>query len=70
MRRWIALAAIAIGCGEVPVFECDFDFECDKDTVCTDDGYCARHDATCPSMLRYDTSAGELGGTCVAPDGV
>jgi hypothetical protein len=64
VKRLAAVACILAGCGEVPAFECDVDEDCNGET-CTNDGFCAAADASCPSGLKYDPSAGELGGTCV-----
>jgi hypothetical protein len=69
IRRHLALVALLAGCGDVPPFECNVDSDCNTGGVCTNDGFCAFADQSCPTTaLRYDASAGELGGQCVSPD--
>jgi hypothetical protein len=68
MRR-LVLAVVLCGCGNVAPFPCSFDTDCVVSGVmgtCADTGFCAFGDTSCASGLRYDQSAGDLSGTCVA----
>ena len=70
MRR-LVLAIVISGCGDVTPFPCTFDSDCVVGGVmgaCADTGFCAFGDTSCASGLRYDQSAGDLSGTCVATD--
>lgn len=68
--RAIVLACLA-GCGTISPYYCSEDADCyahqQTGTCIKSQELCAFPDTSCPStMLRYDDSAGDLSGMCVA----
>jgi hypothetical protein len=72
IARALALAVVcAAGCADGWVFRCATDAQCragDAQGTCVQpDGVCAFAQASCPSGLAFDRSAGASAGRCVAP---
>jgi hypothetical protein len=63
-RAWLIVAALAAGCvDDAGGFVCNTDDQCLAGQTCTDHA-CSDADATCPSGMRFTSTAGSRAGSC------